>query len=267
MKNAVRENEVGNLNAAGIKIMHFERPINAHCFRTHWQDRIEFLLCKKGEMTIEYNDKVLVLKEGQTAIIPPHTVHRGYTTNSSVIYEAVMFDLRSFYNETPICKETLPLIFEGRLTFNAITENEQIFDCLGEICESENAAKTVSLVYYLLFLVLSSEVTMAKPMLNDGLKNMIKYIEENFREPLNNAILSKEFNYSPEHFCRKFKEGTGLSPMNYLKIYRLEYAYRMLKKGNANISSVAAKSGFDDANYFTRCFKKHFGIPPRNCTK
>ena len=62
MKNAFRELEVGNLNSAGMKIMHFERPKNAHCFRTHWQDRIEFLVLKKGKMTIEYNHKILILQ-------------------------------------------------------------------------------------------------------------------------------------------------------------------------------------------------------------
>ena len=267
MKNAFRELEVGKLNLAGIKIMHFDRPKNGHCFRTHWQDRIEFLVMKKGEMTVEYNDKILSLKAGQIAIIPPHTVHWGYTTFSPAIYEAVMFDLRFFYNETPICREILPMIFDGKYTFNAITENEKIYNCLCQICQSEKPFETVSLIYTLLFLVLENEVIDEKPVTNLGIKNITGYIEENFCEPLSTASLSAVFNYSPEHFCRKFKEGTGITPMNYLKIYRLERAYKMLEDGNKNISNVAAQCGFDDANYFTRCFKKHFGAPPRNYIK
>lgn len=267
MKNAFRELEVGKLNYAGIKTMHFDRQKNSHCFRTHWQDRMEFLVMKKGEMTIEYNDKILSLSEGETAIIPPHTVHKGYTTSSPAIYDAVMFDLRFFYNETPVCREILPLFFDGKVTFNAITSNKKIYNCLCEICQSEKPLQTVSLIYLLLFLVYENEVIDAKPYVYSGIKNITNYIEENFCEPLSTASLSAVFNYSPEHFCRKFKEGTGITPMNYLKIYRLERAYKMLEDGNKNISSVAAKCGFDDANYFTRCFKKHFGAPPKNYIK
>ncbi|MBQ8233294.1 MAG: helix-turn-helix transcriptional regulator [Lachnospiraceae bacterium] len=60
----------------------------------------------------------------------------------------------------------------------------------------------------------------------------------------------------------KFKETTGLTPMNYLKIYRVEEAYKLIKEGKRDIGNIAALCGFPDANYFTRCFKAHFGVPP-----
>ncbi len=36
----------------------------------------------------------------------------------------------------------------------------------------------------------------------------------------------------------------------------------MIKKGEGNIGDIATRCGFDDANYFARCFKAHFGVPP-----
>ena len=91
----------------------------------------------------------------------------------------------------------------------------------------------------------------------------VDYIEENFAMDLNTAILSRKFGYSTEHFCRKFKEATGITPMTYLKVFRLEQALKKLKAGGQSINQIAEQCGFSDSNYFTRCFKAHYGFPPR----
>lgn len=50
--------------------------------------------------------------------------------------------------------------------------------------------------------------------------------------------------------------------MMYLKLYRLEVARKRIKSQETSIGNIAAECGFSDANYFTRCFKAHFGIAP-----
>lgn len=55
--------------------------------------------------------------------------------------------------------------------------------------------------------------------------------------------------------------------MTYLKIYRLELAYKKIKNSDTTISNIATECGFPNANYFTRCFKKHFGFPPTKYIK
>ena len=91
---------------------------------------------------------------------------------------------------------------------------------------------------------------------------MICYIEENAAQEISIDMLCRKFGYTAAHLCRKFKNATGLSPMTYLKIYRLELAQKKLENRTTGISDIATECGFSDANYFTRCFKKHFGVPP-----
>ena len=74
--------------------------------------------------------------------------------------------------------------------------------------------------------------------------------------------LAERCGYSDAHFCRKFKQTTWLTPTNYLRIFRLEEAAKQLKQGKGTVSDVAMACGFPDPNYFTRCFKTHFGVPP-----
>ena len=120
-----------------------------------------------------------------------------------------------------------------------------------------------SLVYELLYLLFEYHLAELHTEFKSSVVKIIDYMEENFALDLNTETLCRKFGYSTGHFCRKFKRATGVTPMTYLKIYRLEQALQKLKEGNQSIGEIAALCGYSDANYFTRCFKAHYGVPPR----
>lgn len=55
---------------------------------------------------------------------------------------------------------------------------------------------------------------------------------------------------------------TGLSPNQLLKDFRLDKAKTMLRKKHSNIAQVTFESGFTSPSYFTKCFKKKYGLLP-----
>jgi len=55
---------------------------------------------------------------------------------------------------------------------------------------------------------------------------------------------------------------SGLSPNTLLKDFRLERARELMKKKNYNITQITFDSGFTSPSYFTKCFKKKFGLLP-----
>lgn len=55
---------------------------------------------------------------------------------------------------------------------------------------------------------------------------------------------------------------TGRSPLKMIQNYRMEKAASCLREGKLSIAETAFKSGFSDPGYFTRTFRKHFGVPP-----
>ena len=67
----------------------------------------------------------------------------------------------------------------------------------------------------------------------------------------------------------KMQTLTGYSSGNFIRNFRLNLAKELIlsTKGNKNISEIAYEVGFNDPKYFTRCFTKHFGIPPSNMIK
>jgi AraC family transcriptional regulator len=76
------------------------------------------------------------------------------------------------------------------------------------------------------------------------------------------AALASEAGLSRFHFCRAFKESTGLSPHAWLRQYRLEQAMNMLRDTEASVVSVAAALGYSSQTAFAAAFKKLTGETP-----
>lgn len=74
--------------------------------------------------------------------------------------------------------------------------------------------------------------------------------------------LLSELGMSRSKFYRKLKNLTKLSPNDYIRKLRLDYASQILIKADFSISEVAYKVGFSDVKYFTKIFKKEFLITP-----
>ena len=73
---------------------------------------------------------------------------------------------------------------------------------------------------------------------------------------------SKPVGCSKSQLYRKMISLTGKSPNTFLKEYRLKEALKLLRKNAGNISEIAFEAGFSSPSYFTKCFKKKFGLPP-----
>jgi AraC-like DNA-binding protein len=67
---------------------------------------------------------------------------------------------------------------------------------------------------------------------------------------------------SKSQLYRKTIALLGLSPNVLLKEFRLDKARELLKKHHLNISQTTFDSGFTSPSYFTKCFKKKFGLLP-----
>lgn len=68
---------------------------------------------------------------------------------------------------------------------------------------------------------------------------------------------------STSRFIHVFTAENGISPKKYIMSIRMKKAAELLENTLIPISEVASLTGFPDQNYFSRCFKKYFGISPR----
>ena len=78
------------------------------------------------------------------------------------------------------------------------------------------------------------------------------------------ARLCAQMAMSKSQLYRKTIALLGLPPNQLLKEFRLDKARELLRKNNSNIAQTTFDSGFTSPSYFTKCFKKKFGLLPAN---
>lgn len=95
------------------------------------------------------------------------------------------------------------------------------------------------------------------------LENILKIIDQNLDN--NNfgvEMLTKHVGLSERQLQRKLKEMCGKSPNQLILFIRLSKAKKALVSKNYTVSEIAFKFGFSSPSYFSKCFKKEFGLRP-----
>lgn len=253
---------------SGVRLLHRQSISQGNiCFNMHRHSHIELLRICEGAITVQTDSQKIFAVEGDVIIFPPHTPHSGFTESSSVVFSTVIFDIRNFYNQTATCKRLLEPLFDGSSELLMTTRALSVISALDALIDAKLQAapslSVVALTYSLLGeLCTHCTVSRQKQSSCEMVNQALGYIEQNFSSELSVNMLCKAIGYSPTYFSQKFKEIVGMPPSTYIKLYRIEHGYRLISEGFTNIETVSEMCGFSDQNYFTRCFKAHFGHPP-----
>ena len=124
----------------------------------------------------------------------------------------------------------------GRLLFDA--EFLKIMLLLGEIVEKTYNYKSVVV------------------------KKMIIYIKKNLTKPLSLSEISSECSVSAPYASHIFKKHMNMTVTEYINSEKLYYACDLIRNTSMNISEIADYLGYSDVFYFSKLFKKKFGISP-----
>ncbi|WLA52980.1 MULTISPECIES: helix-turn-helix transcriptional regulator [Bradyrhizobium] len=95
-----------------------------------------------------------------------------------------------------------------------------------------------------------------------ALRRAIERLRSDSDADVSLAALAAEAGLSRFHFCRAFKESTGLSPHAWLRQHRLEQAMNMLRDTGASVVSIAAALGYSSQTAFAAAFRKLTGETP-----
>lgn len=268
---------LGNLHEIGfLKDRILTRPaINRHktnsiCFEPHWHELIEILVVIEGEAFFEISGTTYHAIKGDIVIANPCCVHSGYTTDNPVKYLVIIIDLAEKFNENPYAEKLIHPIITQNTAFLPFIKDEYLFNT---ICEwHEESQKQYSGKELILFGYLYNvfgrlfnkhiDKQYNKPIADGRFKAVIDYINENYYLPITSKSISEKFQYDEAYFCRRFKKVTGLTPMLYIKVMRLEKSKHLIRNFDIDIHEIAASCGFVDTNYFQRCFKEQYGISP-----
>ncbi|MBM9577147.1 AraC family transcriptional regulator [Leptospira sp. 201903070] len=95
-----------------------------------------------------------------------------------------------------------------------------------------------------------------------GMHQAIRWFRENYTNPIDIKRLADKSGLGVTTFHRKFKEITGLSPIQFQKQLRLMEARKLLAFGGYPVSEAAYQVGYESASQFNREYSRFFGAPP-----
>ncbi|MEW4368459.1 AraC family transcriptional regulator [Paenibacillus kandeliae] len=117
--------------------------------------------------------------------------------------------------------------------------------------------------FYELLHLLSLETSSDRYEEQLSFQQMIRYVQQHYREDLRRDELARKTGMTPEHFSRTFRSHKGCSFSQYLSGLRLHQARLELQLSHASLDEIARRCGYGDTHYFSRKFKQQLGMPPR----
>lgn len=221
----------------------------------HSHDQWEVVYCTSGEGTFQFeNGTTLNYKAGEAVAIPPKELHANFSkegfTNIFLRVADPSFPYRSAFRVSDDVDNHLKIAFEQAKYYYLadIRKRELVLGALGELISSY-------------MIVYRSNTAFSEPV--ERLRSIIirDYSQVDFA--LDEVIRSMPFHY--DYLRKLFKKEIGLTPLEYMTSLRMKKAETMLAAMWGNdytVSEIGELCGYDDALYFSRVFKKHFGCSP-----
>ena len=136
-----------------------------------------------------------------------------------------------------------------------------------KLCKPDYETLLVNYLQELLILVhrvilLDASGKKASPLPLPEMDAAVSYFHENYNKNISIESYASDHNMSVSWFIRNFKEYTNATPAQYLLSLRISNARVLLESTSYNISEISNIVGYDNPLYFSRVFKKQFGISP-----
>lgn len=250
----------------------------------HWHEQMEIIYIKKGKGKVTVNLVPYEVSAGSIVPVLPGELHSiEGIGRERMEYENIIFSLSILDSaaEDDWCRQNvIEPLQNGRMSFERpmrpgsllYDEVSSALNSADAACESHRPGYSL-LVKSSLFLFLHalySHQTHAEPGLRtrslehaDRLKGLISWVREHYGEKTDVQKAAEITGYSASHFMRIFRQETGQTFSQFLNDYRLSAACYFLKETDDPISRIAESCGFDSASYFTRMFRKRYGMSPR----
>ena len=246
----------------------------------HWHDELEAAVIANGSTVVTVGMEKHVLRAGEAFFLNSQVLHacRDHE-NSGCRYHSLCFHPRLVGGEAQSVFHTeyiQPILQNAGLGFLHLKpENPWQARCIAAIEEAWQACVFEPAGYHFtvrnalsrLVVLLNDhapapDFNSRKHRSSERLRTMLKFIHNEFEKELTVADIARSAAVSESECLRCFRSEIGMTPMRYLRSYRIQCAARLLEAGEEQAQEIAARCGFRDVSYFTRVFREEMGLAP-----
>lgn len=222
----------------------------------HSHDSWEYVYCTAGGGVFHFPDSSLSYRKGDVVIIPPNIPHSNESAQG--------FNNIHINMESPI----LTLKEPGVIADDSNQFLLQAFNASFYHFYSDRKERTALLSAYgnlICYYLIAYQTDTPRPGVVDEIEHHIinHYADCDFKLEEYLASLPGSSDYQRKLFQKEF----GVTPHQYLTNKRLQIAAETLMNCSDKMADIAVMCGFRDPLYFSRMFKKKYGVSPREYGK
>lgn len=281
---------MSDIRVDGWEWLHYDNPafpvqyrknvIPAHCALTdvamHWHDDVEFIYVVSGSIGYVVNEDTFSLRAGEGLFVNSRQRHVILAGDEDAMLYCLIFHPVVLSSCKYIAGNyVVPLL--GSVPYVVLRE-ETDWQCrlLTEIAamqpyvtQTHGHMQVMISLYRIMeelyeHLVRSDKETgeLNKDLMS--MRQMTAYVQEHYRGKVLLQEICAAGNVGKTKCNELFMENYNVTPMEYLRNYRLEQSAKMLEISDMSITEIACENGFTDGSYFTKIFRQQVGCSPQD---
>lgn len=284
---ALHVNETGYHGSREFPIAVYLDDVSKKYVNWHWHEEFEIGFITEGSVLLGCGNRQYQMKCGEVFFINSNTLHSMRNGNhfGKAVFKSIAFH-RSMISESEnsvfYTKYLYPILRSNNFRESVITkENDHHKNMLDKLERIWNLMDSESTNYEIqvrnelsdVFCILNQlqkdlketySIFPANYLQEERVQVLLDYIHTYYADKITIEKLARAACISKTEVLRSFKAIVGISPIYYLNSYRLQKATYMLMNTKKNIQEIAVDCGFDDNSYFSKLFKKKYGVTPHN---
>jgi AraC-like DNA-binding protein len=258
-----------------IKIRRIEYRDPGPILKSHWHEELMIFHIEKGTAVIHCNNQQLKVSAGDLIIINSNDIHYVENKCHDLIEQYIIVDFAFLCSSRQdVCQNKyITPLQQNRIRFQNLIQNDeelrqQVLDLFKEYQQKNHGYELLikSILYRIFALLLRRHTVPPADELETRhryqLRPILQYVDAHYDQKLTLKDLASMAHMSRHHFCRLFKNITGMPPIEYVNRVRIHTAMKLLQHDKVPINEVSQAVGIDDSNYFSRLFKKYKKISP-----
>ena len=273
------------------------RPPYVH-FRRQLDEYVIYIIVR-GEMHLRENNIDYVLKQNDVMILSPQYEHYGIKATECEYYfihfnceivedsnvnnvkeDLLSLRFKSLKSDGLFGMREDNIILPNYFHFSSTTSVINLISKVGEIISlskdrREHFSVKADCMLMELFIDMSRactsellfETKASSSKASRKVFDLLNYFNSYYMENISGDSIEEILGCNFDYLNRVFKQATGKTIFNYLNELRISKAKHLLESGFHSITDVAEMTGFNDAYYFSKVFKKYAGTTPGKYSK
>ncbi len=244
----------------------------------HWHDHLEWIYVHAGMSRIQIDDLFIVAEPGDVIFINSHQIHGAISLSPGAQLFAIVLNQAVLLNAgldstdpqyfRPIIdrRMNIPTVFRRG---EGITEElaNPLLAIESEFREQLPAFELLIKANLFRVFALAIRHFGCKDQLSlretqNRFGDLFQFLREHYYAKMTLLQAAERVNLSSSQFCKKFKEITGRTFVEYLNLLRVEEAAKLLEQTDHPLSQIAERVGLTNNAYLSRVFTRHRGVSP-----